>query len=84
MYILVASFLFLFPYFSQGQLIAHVFPNIAFAPLSVSITRTIPTLSVDSLGLSNYTSVRFIGTVTPIISDLALNFSANSEGAAIR
>jgi len=80
MYILVASFLFFFPYFSQGQIIAHVFPNIAFAPLSVSITSTIPTLSVDSLDLSNYTSVRFVGTVTPIISDLALNFSAYSEG----
>ena len=65
---------------TESQLQALVFPSVAFAPLSASRSFITPTASVDSLNLADYTSVRFTGTITPSITDVALNFTAFSEG----
>jgi hypothetical protein len=63
-----------------ASLTANVFPGVSFAPLSASQSTITPTVSVDSLNLADYSSVRFTGTLTYAVTDLALNFSAVSEG----
>lgn len=69
---------------TRADLTAQVWNNVVFAPLNgTSRVVTVPNVTLPSSLLSplpDYSSVRFIGTITPILTDTALNFSAVSEG----
>jgi hypothetical protein len=82
---LLASCALLLPRPSSADLTALLFPNVAFAPLSSAMSYTVPSPSLVGGGglpdpFPDYTSVRFTGTLTPPLSDSALNFSALSDG----
>ena len=68
---------------AAAQLSAAAWPSTAFAPDAAAardIVADASGASLARLGLGGFGSVRLTGSVTPALTDLALNFSACSEG----